>query len=90
MSFCAADAHAFGVHGQDFFLNVPADAGLILFPYLRLEFALAIPRHGHFYVAKTRAQRLAAVSVSVLLFYAGLEVSAKLRMGSFGQFRNGP
>ena len=37
--------HALGIHGQDLFLNVLADAGLVLFQKLRLKFSLSVSRN---------------------------------------------
>ena len=62
-----AGGHTFGVHGQDFFLNVLADAGLVLFQHLGLKFPLAVPGNRYRYISKAGAQRLIAVPVAAVI-----------------------
>ena len=45
MGLDVAGGHPFGVHGQDFLFDVLADAGLVLFQHLGLEFPFPITRH---------------------------------------------
>ena len=60
--------HIFGVHGQDFPLNILADAGLILFQNLEFEFALSIARDRYLHIPKAGAQQgLAAVTVAAFI-----------------------
>ena len=56
--------HIFGVHGQDFLLNILTDAGLILFQDLEFEFAFSIARDRYLHIPKAGAQGLAAVTVA--------------------------
>ena len=67
MGLDVAGGHPFGVHGQDFLLNVLTDAGLVLFQYLGLEFSLAISRDRYFHIPKAGAQRFRAVAVSAVV-----------------------
>ena len=64
--FDISGGHTLGVHRQNLFFDVLTDTGLILFQKLRLKFALAVTRDGYFRIAKTGAQRLAAVTVSAV------------------------
>ena len=59
--------HIFGVHGQDFLLNILTDAGLILFQDLEFEFALSIARDRYLHIPKAGAQGLAAVTVAAFI-----------------------
>ena len=59
--------HALGVHGQDLFLDVLADAGLVLFQYLRLKLAFTVSGYRYFYIPKAGAQCLAAVAVAAVI-----------------------
>ena len=62
-----ADSHPLGVHGQNLFLDVLTDAGLVFLQHLRLKFALAIPGHGHLHITKVGPQSLAAVTVAAVV-----------------------
>jgi len=50
--FDVTGGHAFGVHGQDLFLNVLADAGLVLFQHLRFKFTLPVPGNSNLNIPK--------------------------------------
>lgn len=50
--------HPLGVHGQDFLINVLADAGLVLLQHLRFKFTLAVSGNRHLHVAETGTQSL--------------------------------
>ena len=67
VSFNIAGGHTLGVHGQDFLLNVLADAGLVLFQHLGLKFSLPVPRNRHIHFAKAGTQPLAAVPVAAIV-----------------------
>ena len=62
-----AGGHALGVHGHDFLLNLLTDAGLVLFQNLGFKFSLAVSRNRHLHIAKTGAQRFAAVAVAAVV-----------------------
>ena len=67
MGFYVAGGHAFGVHGQDRFLDVLAHTGLILFRNLRLKLALTVSPYSDVYISKARAQSFAAVLVPAVI-----------------------
>ena len=67
MGLNISGGHPLGIHRQDLFLNILADAGLVLFQHLRLKLAFPVPRHGYFYIAKARAKRLAAVPIAAVI-----------------------
>ena len=79
MGLNISGGHPLGIHRQDLFLDILADAGLVLFQHLRLKLAFPVPRHGYFYVAKARTQRLTAVPIAavirVLIFIVILAVA---------------
>lgn len=50
MSFDIRRRHSFGIHRQNLFLDVLADAGLVLLEQLRLKLALPIPRGADFHI----------------------------------------
>lgn len=79
MSLNIRCAHALDVHGQDLFLDVLTDAGLVFLQHLRLKFALTIPGHGYLHIAEAGAQPFAAVPVPavvrVLVFIVILAVA---------------
>ena len=88
-----AGGHPLGVHRQDFFLNVLADAGLILFQHLGLKFPLPVPGNRHFHIPKTGAKPLAAVAIAavvcILVFVVVLAVAQLVSIpgGFTPQFR---
>ena len=59
--------HALGVHGQDLFLNVLANTGLVFLQHLGLKFAFPVARHGHLNITEAGSQRLTAVSVAAIV-----------------------
>ena len=59
--------HALGIHGQDLFLNILADAGLVLFQKLWVEFSLSVSGYRHLYIAEAGTQRFAAVTVTAVV-----------------------
>ena len=61
---CLNGGHAFGIHGQNLLLNVPAAAGQV---FLQQLGALPVPGNRHLHIAKTGAQRLAAVTVPAVV-----------------------
>ena len=67
MSLNIAGGHALGVHGQDLFLYVLADTGLILFQHLGLKFSLPVPGNRHIHFAKAGTQPFAAVAVTAVI-----------------------
>ena len=67
VSFNIAGSHDLGVHGQDFFLDVLTDAGLVLFQHLRLKFPLPVSENRHIHFTETGAQPLAAVAVAAVV-----------------------
>ena len=79
MGLNISGGHPLGIHGQYLFLDVLADAGLVLFQHLRLKLAFPVPGHGYFHIAKARPQRLTAMSISavirVLIFIVILAVA---------------
>ena len=60
-------SHAFGIHGENLFLNVLAYTGLIFLEYLRLEFTLAVTRNRYLHIAVAGSKRFAAVSVAAVV-----------------------
>src|SRR5699024_7345460 len=67
MGLDVTGGHPLGVHGQYFLFNVLADARLVLFQYLGIEFPLAISRDRYFHISKAGAQRFAAVAVAAVV-----------------------
>ena len=67
MRFDITRGHALGVHGQNLFLNILADAGLVLLQDLGLKFFFPITRYGHFHIAKAGPQCFAAVTVAAVV-----------------------
>lgn len=67
MRFDITRSHALSVHGQDLFLNILADTGLVLLQNLGLKFAFPITRHGHFHIANAGSQCFAAVTVAAVV-----------------------
>ena len=59
--------HALSVHGQDLFLNVLANTGLVFLQHLRLKFAFPVSRHRYLYITEAGSQRLTAVSVAAIV-----------------------
>lgn len=55
--------HAFCVHGQDLFLDVRADAGLVLLQQLWLKLSLPVPRDGYIHLSIAGAQLLGTVLI---------------------------
>ena len=79
MRFDITRGHALGVHGQNLFLNILTDAGLVLLQDPGLEFAFPITRYGHLHIAKAGPQCFAAVTIAavvrVLVFVVILAVA---------------
>ena len=79
MGLNISGGHPLGIHRQDLFLDILADAGLVLFQHLRLKLAFPVPGHGYFHVAKAHTQRLTAVPIAavirVLIFIVILAVA---------------
>ena len=67
MGLNISGGHPLGIHRQDLFLNILADAGLVLFQHLGIEFPLAISRDRYFHIPKAGAQRFAAVAVAAVI-----------------------
>src|SRR5699024_4231027 len=67
MSLNIAGGHALGVHGQDLFLNVLADAGLTLFQHLRLKLPFPVPGNRDLHVSKACPERLAAMTIPAVV-----------------------
>ena len=67
MALNIAGGHALGVHGQDLFLNVLADAGLTLFQHLRLKLTFPVPGNRNFHVSKAGPERLVAMTIPAVV-----------------------
>ena len=67
MRFDITRGHALGVHGQNLFLNILTDAGLVLLQDPGLEFAFPITRYGHLHIAKAGPQCFMTVTVARLV-----------------------
>ena len=64
MGFDISGGHTIGVYEQDLLLNVPGDAGLVLFQYLWLKFHRPFSRNRRIYIAKAGAPCFAVVTVT--------------------------
>src|SRR5699024_6191209 len=67
MGLNIAGGYALGVHGQDLFLNVLADAGLTLFQHLGLKFPFSVPGHRDFHVSIAGPKRLASMTIPAVV-----------------------
>ena len=67
MALNIAGGHALGVHGQDLFFNVLADAGLTLFQHLGFKFPFPVPGNRDFHVSKAGPKRLAAMTIPAVV-----------------------
>lgn len=67
MRFDIARRHPFRIHGQNLFLDIPADAGLMFFNRLRLKFTFSVSGNSYFYISETGSQHFLTVSVPAVI-----------------------
>ena len=67
MRFNIARRHPFRIHGQNLFLDILADAGLMFFNQLRLEFSFSVSGNIYFYISETGSQRFLAVTIPAVI-----------------------
>ena len=83
MHFDIPGGHTLGIHRQKFFLDVLADAGLVLFEHLGLKFPFPVTGDRNFHITEAGAQGLAAVvivAVECVLVFVVVLAAAQLEV----------